>query len=53
MRVDAPLADDAAILRAHPRSYLAALEARVPAEGIVALDADTVLGPLPRPFPPP
>ena len=45
VRVDAPLADDAAILRAHPRSYLAALEARVPEKGIVPLDSDTVLGP--------
>lgn len=45
VRVDAPLADDAAILRAHPRSYLAALEARAPTEGIVPLDSDTVLGP--------
>lgn len=45
VRVDAPLAGDEAILRAHPRSYLAALEARVPEDGVVALDSDTVLGP--------
>jgi acetoin utilization deacetylase AcuC-like enzyme len=45
VRIEAPLGDDAAILRAHPRSYLAALEARAPQEGLVPLDADTVLGP--------
>ncbi len=45
MRVEAPLAEDAALTRAHPARYLAALERAAPAEGQVALDPDTFLGP--------
>jgi acetoin utilization deacetylase AcuC-like enzyme len=45
LRVEAPLAEDAAILRAHPERYLAAVAARVPEQGFAALDADTYLSP--------
>ena len=46
VRVEAPLADDAAILRAHPRRYLAALEARGAGRGDrAAIDGDTFLSP--------
>jgi acetoin utilization deacetylase AcuC-like enzyme len=45
VRVEAPLADDAALLRVHPASHLAALAARVPNDGFAALDADTFLCP--------
>ncbi len=45
VRVDAPLASDAQIARAHPPSYIAALAARSPAEGIAPLDADTIMSP--------
>ena len=45
VRVDAPLAEDAEIRRAHPQSYIDGLEARAPARGDVALDADTYLSP--------
>lgn len=44
-RREAPLAEDNALLRAHPRDYLDALAAVVPEQGIVALDADTFLSP--------
>jgi acetoin utilization deacetylase AcuC-like enzyme len=45
VRVDAPLAEDALLLRAHPASHLAALASRVPNQGFAALDADTFLCP--------
>ena len=45
VRVEAPLAEDAHLLRAHPASHLAALEARLPGQGFAALDADTFLCP--------
>jgi acetoin utilization deacetylase AcuC-like enzyme len=45
VRVEAPLAEDAELLRAHPASHLAALEARLPAQSFAALDADTFLCP--------
>ena len=45
VRVDAPLADDAQILRVHPIEYLAAITARVPSMGFAAIDADTFLCP--------
>jgi acetoin utilization deacetylase AcuC-like enzyme len=45
VRADAPLAEDAHILRAHPRGYLDALETRLPNQGYAALDADTFLMP--------
>lgn len=44
-REDAPLAEDAQLIRAHPARYLAMLEARTPSEGVEPLDADTYLGP--------
>ena len=45
VRLDAPLAEDAQLARAHPPSYIAALAARSPAAGIVPLDADTTMSP--------
>ena len=45
VRVEAPLASDAEILRAHPADYLAALAAAVPEAGFAAIDADTFLSP--------
>ncbi|WP_416136350.1 histone deacetylase family protein [Cypionkella sp.] len=42
---NAPLADDADILRAHPARYLARVRAAVPAAGWAQLDADTYLSP--------
>ncbi|MBL1437131.1 MAG: histone deacetylase family protein [Rhodobacteraceae bacterium] len=43
LRVEAPLAGNTPILRAHPQSYIDNLEAQAPAVGIVALDPDTSL----------
>ncbi len=45
VRVEAPLAEDVHILRAHPASYLAGLTDRVPSEGIAVVDGDTFLSP--------
>jgi acetoin utilization deacetylase AcuC-like enzyme len=45
VRVEAPLALDAQIARAHPPAYLAALAARSPAAGFAPLDADTTMCP--------
>ncbi|MFO1207773.1 MAG: histone deacetylase family protein [Amaricoccus sp.] len=45
LRVDAPLATDAAIERAHPAAHIAALAARVPNQGFAAIDGDTFLSP--------
>ncbi len=45
MRIEAPVGDEADILRCHPRAYLDGIRAAVPAEGWVALDADTHLAP--------
>ena len=42
---EAPLADDADVLRCHPERYLTRLRAAVPAQGQVALDGDTWLSP--------
>lgn len=44
-RIEAPLAEDAAILRAHPESYLRRLEGASPAEGFATLDPDTHMSP--------
>jgi len=41
LRVDAPLGEDAAILRCHPQSHIDRLTAAEPKSGSVALDADT------------
>ncbi len=45
LRVEAPLATDAEIARAHPARHLAALAAQLPTAGLVAIDADTFLSP--------
>ena len=44
-RRDAPLAEDAEVLRCHPADYLARIQAAVPAQGYAMLDADTHLSP--------
>jgi acetoin utilization deacetylase AcuC-like enzyme len=44
-RVEAPLATDEQILRAHPPAHIAAIAARVPERGFAALDGDTTLSP--------
>ncbi len=43
LRIEAPLADNTPILRAHPQRYIDTLEARQPQTGTVALDPDTHL----------
>jgi len=43
LRVEAPLAAEAEILRCHPQAYLDRVRAAVPAAGWVSLDADTHL----------
>ena len=43
LRIEAPLADNTPILRAHPKRYIDSLEARLPESGTVALDPDTHL----------
>jgi len=43
LRVEAPIADDTPILRAHPQSYIDNLAMQLPEAGIVALDPDTYL----------
>lgn len=45
LRIEAPLVDDVALLRAHPADYLAMIEACSPAEGHVSLDPDTHMSP--------
>jgi acetoin utilization deacetylase AcuC-like enzyme len=45
IRVEAPLAEDAHLLRAHPQAHLDALEQALPREGRRALDPDTWLSP--------
>ena len=45
VRLEAPLATEDAIVRAHPARHLAALAARAPATGFAAIDADTFLTP--------
>jgi len=41
----APMGDEADILRCHPRAYLEAIRAAIPAAGSVALDPDTHVSP--------
>lgn len=43
IRVEAPLAEEAALLRCHPRSHLDRLEAVSPSSGTVAVDGDTFM----------
>lgn len=45
LRVEAPLAEKAAVARAHPLDYVEAVEQASPAEGLVRLDADTTMSP--------
>lgn len=45
VRVDAPLAEDAHLLRAHPKAHIDAIRAAAPASGLVLLDADTSMSP--------
>jgi acetoin utilization deacetylase AcuC-like enzyme len=45
VRLDAPLADDAALQRAHPAAYIEALGDAVPDHGFAAIDGDTFLSP--------
>jgi acetoin utilization deacetylase AcuC-like enzyme len=44
-RVEAPLAEDAELARVHPAAHLRAVEARSPARGFAAIDADTFMSP--------
>jgi acetoin utilization deacetylase AcuC-like enzyme len=44
-RREAPLADLAELLRCHPESYIARIEAAIPKKGSRALDADTHVSP--------
>jgi acetoin utilization deacetylase AcuC-like enzyme len=44
-RVDAPLAEDAAILRAHPQSHLDRVTALIPQAGDAPIDSDTFVSP--------
>jgi acetoin utilization deacetylase AcuC-like enzyme len=45
LRAEAPMGDEADILRCHPQAYIDRVRAAIPAEGWVALDADTHLSP--------
>ena len=45
VRAEAPVADRADLLRVHPESHVAAVEASVPLTGFNPMDADTVLSP--------
>ncbi|NHX27240.1 histone deacetylase family protein, partial [Escherichia coli] len=45
LRVDAPLADEAEVLRCHSADYLARIKGAIPADGFAALDADTFVSP--------
>lgn len=45
IRDEAPLGDDAAILRCHSGRHLAAIRKAAPAQGHAAIDADTVMSP--------
>lgn len=44
-RREAPLAEEAEVLRCHPRDYLDKIRRAVPVDGWVAVDGDTVLSP--------
>jgi len=45
LRIEAPLADEAEILRVHTPAYLAEVKAALPVAGFAALDPDTHLSP--------
>lgn len=44
-RLEAPLAEEAEVLRCHPAEYLARVKAAVPGDGWAQLDGDTYLAP--------
>lgn len=44
-RLEAPRGDPQAILRVHSAEYLTKIESAMPTEGLVALDADTLISP--------
>jgi acetoin utilization deacetylase AcuC-like enzyme len=44
-RVEAPLADEATLVYAHPESHVEALRRAIPEEGLRAIDADTAVSP--------
>jgi acetoin utilization deacetylase AcuC-like enzyme len=44
-RMIAPMADESAVLHAHPRAHLDRLKAALPQTGIARIDSDTVLSP--------
>ena len=44
-RVEAPRADERAVLLAHPESFLDKVRGQIPDEGLARVDADTVAGP--------
>ena len=44
-RVEAPIADEAALLLAHPETYVRRIREEIPAEGLERVDADTVVSP--------
>ena len=45
LRLDAPLGDEADILRCHPASYIARVKAAVPRQNWASMDGDTYLAP--------
>jgi acetoin utilization deacetylase AcuC-like enzyme len=45
LRADAPLAEDAHLLRVHPAAHLARIAATSPERGFAAIDADTFMSP--------
>ena len=47
VREEAPSADLEDLERAHPKAYIEAIKAAVPKEGLVRVDADTTLSPVP------
>lgn len=44
-RIDAPLGEEADILRCHPAAYIARIRAAIPAKGWAQVDGDTYLAP--------
>lgn len=44
-RVEAPMADEAALLYAHPQAYVDKVRAAIPEEGLTRIDADTSASP--------
>lgn len=44
-RIEAPLGEDAHILRVHPQSHIDRIKAAAPGTGVISLDADTHMSP--------